>query len=213
MYFDLCIFLILTYVFIHSFHDMYLLSMYLFIYLALWGESLGTPLGVRNGLHPASLTASRAAAVASSSRANAETILSKSMSRVRAYFQGVIDFKRLMNFTEGSCTLGNSPKRMTTPRLSKQTEKRLFVCVWFAALLMVRKIIEIRRPLHARGTKAASLGLVALLTISGHCYSAIRLCFYVFRRPKYPQICTRNSRTHEALQHKKSLHFQACFQG
>ena len=48
----------------------------------------------------------------------------------------------------------------------------------------------IRWPLLARGTKAAGFGLVHFLTISGHCFSAIRLCFYVFRGPKYPGICT-----------------------
>ena len=39
----------------------------------------------------------------------------------------------------------------------------------------------IRRPLLARGTKVACLDLIVFLSISGHCYSAIRLCFYFFR--------------------------------
>ena len=72
--------------------------------------------------------------------------------------------------------------------------------------------IVIRRPLLAKGTKAACLDLIAVLTISGHCYSAIRPCFYVFRGPKYrvdyhPQFPNPGS-----VSSPKSLHFQACFQ-
>ena len=53
--------------------------------------------------------------------------------------------------------------------------------------------IHIRRPLLARGTKAAGLGLNAFLTLSNHCFSAIRLCFNVFKSPRsrvddHPQI-------------------------
>ena len=40
---------------------------------------------------------------------------------------------------------------------------------------------KISQPLLARGTKAACIRLIAFLSISGHCYSATRLCFYVFR--------------------------------
>ena len=46
--------------------------------------------------------------------------------------------------------------------------------------------IESTGPCFARGTKAAGLDLVAFLTSSSHCFSAIRPCFYVFRGPKYP---------------------------
>ena len=42
----------------------------------------------------------------------------------------------------------------------------------------------IRRPLLARGTRAAGFGLIAFLLSSGHCYSGIRQCFYVFRGPR-----------------------------
>ena len=54
-----------------------------------------------------------------------------------------------------------------------------------------KHIFKIRRPLLVRGTKAAEMGFILFLSISSHCYSAIRLCFYVFRRPRanlHPQI-------------------------
>ena len=44
---------------------------------------------------------------------------------------------------------------------------------------------KIRRPLFASGTKAAWSGLIVFLRISGHWYSATRLCFYVLRKAKY----------------------------
>ena len=44
--------------------------------------------------------------------------------------------------------------------------------------------LEIRRPLLARGTKAACLGTDALFNNQRSCFSAIRLCSYVFSGPE-----------------------------
>ena len=72
------------------------------------------------------------------------------------------------------------------------------------------KFNRIHWPLPARGTKAACFGIVRFSTIRGHaCSSAIRLCFYLFKRLKSDVY----RRSQDPFASQKSLYFQACFQG
>ena len=72
---------------------------------------------------------------------------------------------------------------------------------------------KIRWPLLARGTKGVGLDLIRFLTISSPCYSALRLCFYIPRGLKSGSDSATRSLAQDPLHHKKSLYFQACFQG
>ena len=71
----------------------------------------------------------------------------------------------------------------------------------------------IRRPLLARGTKAAWLGLVTFLTISGHDNQLSGYPFMSLEGPNTLSITVANSRSQDPLHHQKSIYFQVCFQG
>ena len=63
------------------------------------------------------------------------------------------------------------------------------------------------------GHKGCGDRIPCLLSIRSHCYSAISLCFYVFRGPTNPQIAATRSSVSDLAFHKKSCCFHACFQG
>ena len=70
---------------------------------------------------------------------------------------------------------------------------------------------KIRQPLLAEGTKAAEIEFIVFLSISSHCYSVIRLCFYVFRGPKYPHICLTRSSVRDPVFLHKIVSFSSLF--
>ena len=70
----------------------------------------------------------------------------------------------------------------------------------------------IRRPLLARGTKAAGLDLLASLSISGHANQLSSYAFMSLKGPNAVLITLARSPAQDPLHHKKTLYFQACFQ-
>ena len=73
--------------------------------------------------------------------------------------------------------------------------------------------LEIRRPLLAKGTKAAWLGLTAFLTISGHANQLSGYAFISLESSNRWLITTPRSTTQDPFHHQKPFHFQICFQG
>ena len=59
----------------------------------------------------------------------------------------------------------------------------------------------IRRPLLARGTKAAGLGLIRFLTIRGHAIQLSGYVVIVFEGPNTPWIRPASSPTKDPLHH------------
>ena len=60
-------------------------------------------------------------------------------------------------------------------------------------------------------TKAAGLGLVRFLTMSGHAFRSKAICCYLFSGPKSHEIRTGRSGALNLLHHQKNINYQICF--
>ena len=84
--------------------------------------------------------------------------------------------------TNGAFTIGARQGHESCPEPGKTAVHGLGQ---FEQEPLAKAVGKSARPLLARDTKAACSDTVAFSTISSHCYSAIGLCFYIFRGPKY----------------------------